>query len=79
MFPATDLVPSKFSFTLNPTFVSSISKYTYLISSADTKRPYAAPHSRQGTNSPLGTWTPYVQQASRKKKMKKIARDGRLN
>lgn len=39
-----------------------------------TKRPKAAPHSSEGTKRPLGTDTPYVQQASRKYKKKNTDR-----
>ena len=44
---------------------------SYSISNVETNRPYAAPQSREGTKSPLGTATPYVQHANRKKNIKK--------
>lgn len=45
----------------------------YLLRTLATKRPKAAPHSREGTKRPLGTEVPYVQHASRKYRTKNKA------
>ena len=52
---------------------------TYSVSNVETNRPYAAPHKSEGTKRPLGTETPYVQQANRKKNMKKSPSVFKLN
>ena len=39
------------------------STYMYLLRSSPINLPYEAPHNKHGTNRPLGTLAPYVQQA----------------
>lgn len=52
---------------------------TYSTKTVATSLPYAAPQSKHGTNSPLGTLEPYVQQARRKKNITNNAKERILN